>query len=87
MGLTKIKALTFWWVSQIGMLAGTAVYVYAGSSIPDLNTLQTEGVSAVFSTSQITQFTIAFALLGCFPILVKKIFSRFRKGQASPEAS
>ena len=86
MGLTKIKASTFWWVSQIGMLAGTAVYVYAGSSIPDLNTLQTEGVSAVFSTSQITQFTIAFALLGCFPILVKKIFSRFRKGQASPEA-
>ena len=87
MGLTKIKASTFWWVSQIGMLAGTAVYVYAGSSIPDLNTLQTEGVSAVFSASQITQFTIAFALLGCFPIVVKKIFGRFRKGQASPKAS
>ena len=87
MGLTKIKATTFWWVSQIGMLAGTAVYIYAGSSIPDLNTLQTEGVSAVFSASQITQFTIAFALLGCFPILVKKIFGRFRTRQASPKVS
>jgi len=87
MGLTKINVGTFWWVSQIGMLAGTAVYVYAGSSIPDLNTLQTEGVSAVFSTSQITQFTIAFALLGSFPILVKKTFGRFRTGQASPTAS
>ena len=87
MGLTKIKATTFWWVSQIGMLAGTAVYIYAGSSIPDLNTLQTEGVSAVFSASQITQFTIAFALLGCFPIVVKKLIGRFRTGQSSPKAS
>ena len=78
MGLTKIKVTTFWWVSQIGMLAGTCVYVYAGSSIPNLNTLQAEGVSAVFTASQVTQFTIAFALLGCFPILVKKIISRFR---------
>ena len=60
------------------MLAGTCVYVYAGSSIPDLNTLQAEGVSAVFTASQITQFTIAFALLGCFPILVKKVIGRFR---------
>ena len=78
MGLTKINVTTFWWVSQVGMLAGTCVYVYAGSSIPDLNTLQAEGVSAVFTASQITQFTIAFALLGCFPILVKKVIGRFR---------
>ena len=36
MGLTRIRVTTFWWVSQLGMLAGTCVYVYAGSTIPSL---------------------------------------------------
>jgi len=36
MGLTRVKTWTFWWVSQIGMLAGTMVFVYAGSTIPSL---------------------------------------------------
>ena len=81
MGLTNIKVTTFWWVSQLGMLCGTAVYVYAGASIPDLNTLQTEGISAVFSFSQIVEFANAFALFGCFPIAAKKIVQRIKKPQ------
>lgn len=36
MGLTRIRTLTFWWVSQLGMLAGTCVFVYAGSTLPSL---------------------------------------------------
>ncbi|MCA8996204.1 MAG: TVP38/TMEM64 family protein, partial [Planctomycetaceae bacterium] len=32
MGLTPLPARTFWWVSQLGMLPGTVVYVYAGAS-------------------------------------------------------
>lgn len=36
MGLTRIRTWTFWWVSQLGMLAGTAVFIYAGSTIPGL---------------------------------------------------
>jgi len=39
MGLTPIRVWTYWWVSQVGMLAGTMVYVYAGSSIPTLEQL------------------------------------------------
>lgn len=73
MGLTRIKATTFWWVSQLGMLAGTAVYVYAGSRIPDLQTLKAEGIKAVFTPNQLTQIIIALALLGLFPIVAKKI--------------
>lgn len=37
MGLTKIRTRTYWWISQTGMLAGTCVYVYAGTTIPSLN--------------------------------------------------
>jgi uncharacterized membrane protein YdjX (TVP38/TMEM64 family) len=37
MGLTRLSVLTFWWVSQLGMLPATAVYVYAGASLPSLS--------------------------------------------------
>lgn len=74
MGVTPIRASTFWWVSQLGMLPGTAVYVYAGSSVPDLQTLATNGVSGILSP----KLLVAFVLLGLFPLLVKNIMNRFR---------
>ena len=77
MGLTQLRIWTFWWVSQLGMLAGTAVYIYAGSRIPDLQTLEQEGINAIFSTSQLTQITIALVLLGLFPLVVKKLARKF----------
>lgn len=85
MGLTRLRAWTFWWVSQLGMLAGTAVYVYAGSRIPDLQTLQKEGINAIFTTTQLTQFTIAFVLLGVFPLVVKKLAQRFGSGRVAKQ--
>jgi pyruvate/2-oxoglutarate dehydrogenase complex dihydrolipoamide dehydrogenase (E3) component/uncharacterized membrane protein YdjX (TVP38/TMEM64 family) len=63
MGLTPIKAWTFYWVSQIGMLAGTFVYVNAGTQIAQLETL-----SGILSPDLL----ISFALLGLFPLLAKK---------------
>ena len=47
MGLTPMKTWTFWWVSQVGMLAGTAVYVYAGSSVPNLKALAEQGAAGI----------------------------------------
>ncbi len=64
MGLTPIKAWTFYWVSQIGMLAGTFVYVNAGTQIAQLETL-----SGILSPDLL----ISFALLGLFPLLAKKV--------------
>jgi uncharacterized membrane protein YdjX (TVP38/TMEM64 family) len=71
MGLTPIATRTFWWVSQVGMFAGTCVYVYAGSRVPDLNVLAEEGIQAVFEPSQLTQILLAFVLLGVFPLLAR----------------
>jgi uncharacterized membrane protein YdjX (TVP38/TMEM64 family) len=71
MGLTPIRTWTFWWVSQLGMLAGTIVYVYAGSSVPSLQTLADDGIGAVFTPKQLTQIVIAFILLGLFPLAVR----------------
>jgi uncharacterized membrane protein YdjX (TVP38/TMEM64 family) len=88
MGLTPLRGVTFWWVSQLGMLPGTAVYVYAGSSVPSLQLLADEGVSAVFTPGQLTQFIVAFAILGVFPYLVRGamkliVRSRLRSAAAS----
>lgn len=87
MGLTPIRTGTFWWVSQLGMLAGTAVYVYAGSSVPDLQTLADEGIGAVFTPSQLTQILLAFALLGVFPLIVRYSLKFFGHSKDPSEAA
>ena len=83
MGLTPIAVGTFWWISQLGMLPGTIVYVYAGSRVPDLETLARDGVRAVFQPSQLIQLTLAFVALGLFPWVARKALSRFRRGAKS----
>ena len=64
MGLTKMKTLTFYGVSQLGMLAGTAVYVNAGTQLAQLESLQ-----GILSPGLIG----SFVLLGVFPLLARKI--------------
>ena len=76
MGLTPLRAATFWWVSQVGMLPGTAVYVYAGSAVPDLQLLAERGLGGIVSPRVLA----AFVLLGVFPLLVRTIMRRFRPG-------
>lgn len=71
MGLTPIRASTFWWVSQVGMLPGTLLYTYAGSSVPSLQTLADKGIAAAFTRGQIAQLVTAFVLLGVFPWAVR----------------
>ena len=64
MGLTKMKAWTFYWVSQIGMLAGTLVYVNAGTQLAKIDSLK-----GILSPGLIG----SFVLLGVFPLVAKKI--------------
>ena len=66
MGLTAIHTLTFLLVSQVGMLAGTVVFVNAGTQIAKL-----ESLSGILSP----ELMGSFALLGIFPLLTKKMVS------------
>lgn len=70
MGLTKIKTLTFYLVSQVGMLAGTAVYVNAGTQLAQLDSLK--GILSF-------NLLFSFALLGIFPLIAKSIISLINK--------
>ena len=83
MGLTPIKTHTFWWISQLGMLAGTAIFVYAGSSVPALQTLADEGINAVSTPWQFAEITLAFVLLGTFPLEVRWGMKFFSRGSTS----
>jgi uncharacterized membrane protein YdjX (TVP38/TMEM64 family) len=74
MGLTPLRTSTYWWVNQVGMLPGTAVYVYAGSSIPDLATLSKKGASGILTLNLL----IAFIILGLFPIVAKRVMSAIK---------
>jgi pyruvate/2-oxoglutarate dehydrogenase complex dihydrolipoamide dehydrogenase (E3) component/uncharacterized membrane protein YdjX (TVP38/TMEM64 family) len=64
MGLTPIRTWTFYWVSQVGMLAGTVVYVFAGTQ---LGQFEVSG-----------GLILAFVLLGLFPLVAKKVLVRIK---------
>ena len=84
MGLTPMKPVTFWWVSQISMLPGTAVYVYAGSTFPTLSALAGNGAGGVLSP----QLLLAFILLGVFPLVLRRIAWLIgRRGDATGEVT
>lgn len=76
MGLTRMKLRTFYWISQIGMLAGTIVYVNAGKELGKI-----ESLSGILSPTLI----LSFVLLGLFPLMTKKLLGMYkrRKGMAS----
>ena len=75
MGLTKIRVTTFWWVSQLGMLPGTAAYVYAGATVPSLKQLAEEGIGKVISW----QLLLAFIILGVLPLVIKRAMAVVRR--------
>ena len=64
MGLTALRAFTFYWVSQLGMLVGTVVYVNAGTQLGQL-----ESLSGILSPALL----LSFVLLGVFPLIAKKL--------------
>jgi pyruvate/2-oxoglutarate dehydrogenase complex dihydrolipoamide dehydrogenase (E3) component/uncharacterized membrane protein YdjX (TVP38/TMEM64 family) len=64
LGLSAMRTWTFYWVSQIGMLAGTLVYVNAGTQLAKLESPRGILSWQIFGT---------FLLLGIFPLIAKKL--------------
>lgn len=69
MGLTRMPVRTFYWVSQVGMLPGTIVYVNAGKELGKI-----ESVSGIRSPGLL----FSFVLLGLFPIAAKKAIALYK---------
>lgn len=69
MGLTRLPVRTFWWVSQLGMLPGTLVYVNAGRELGRLQSLE-----GILSPGLLG----AFVLLGLFPLLARRLLDALK---------
>ena len=69
-GLTKMRALEFYLVSQVGMFIGTAIFVNAGVQIGNLNSIE-----EILTLKIIMSLT----LIGIFPLIVKFIYKKFNK--------
>lgn len=72
MGMTRMKVLTFMLISQIGMLAGTAVFINAGTQIGQIDSPQ-----GILSPGLIFSFT----LLGIFPLIAKNLIAILQAGK------
>ena len=70
MGLTSIPLRQFYWVSQLGMLAGTVVFVNAGRELAKV-----ESLKGILSPGLL----VSFALIGIFPIAAKKLVALYRR--------
>jgi dihydrolipoamide dehydrogenase len=73
MGVTTIRTLIFFFVSQVGMLAGTVVYVNAGTQLAQISSLQ-----GILSPGLL----LSFGLIGVLPILSKSIIAWIKSGKA-----
>jgi uncharacterized membrane protein YdjX (TVP38/TMEM64 family) len=73
-GLTKMKTLEFYIVSQIGMFIATAIFVNAGVQIANINSLE-----------EILGFKIiaSLTLIGIFPLLIKYIYNTIKNERAN----
>ncbi|POA77480.1 FAD-dependent oxidoreductase [Pseudomonas sp. DP16D-R1] len=71
-GLTKLSASSFWWISQLGMLPGTLVFVNAGRELGQL-----ESLAGILSPGLLG----AFVLLGLLPILSRRLLGFFKARQ------
>ncbi len=72
MGLTTLRLWTFYWVSQLGMMAGTIVYINAGTQLAKIDSL-----AGILSPALLA----SFALLGVFPLAAKKIVETIKARQ------
>jgi pyruvate/2-oxoglutarate dehydrogenase complex dihydrolipoamide dehydrogenase (E3) component/uncharacterized membrane protein YdjX (TVP38/TMEM64 family) len=73
MGLTPIRTWTYYWVSQLGMLFGTMVYVNAGTQLGEL-----KSASGILTPALLG----SFVLLGFFPLLAKRLLSLVKARKA-----
>lgn len=78
MGATRIHLYSFWWATQLGMLPGNIVFVYAGSQAPTLEELAEQGLMSLLSPGLIA----AFVALSVLPLasrpLVRRMLARLR---------
>jgi uncharacterized membrane protein YdjX (TVP38/TMEM64 family) len=74
MGLTPIRLRSFWWISQLGMLPGSVLFVAAGASVPTLKVLFEQGVTGILTLKVLA----VFSTLGLLPLVARWMYVQRR---------
>lgn len=69
MGLVPMRLWTFYWVSQLGLLPGTAVFVNGGSQLGRI-----DSPAGILSPGLL----LSLALLGIFPLAIRRTLGAVR---------
>ena len=67
MGGTRVRVRTFWWATQLGLLPGNVVWVYAGSRFPSLHDIAHGGVRQAWTPDVV----LALLVVALFPLIVR----------------
>lgn len=81
MGATPIRLVGFWWATQLGLLPGNVVFVYAGWQAPTLQQISEEGVLSLLSPGLIA----AFVALSVAPLIIRLIVRRVLRSRGVDE--
>ncbi|RCS43924.1 TVP38/TMEM64 family protein [Bremerella cremea] len=83
MGLSPISFKTFWWVSQLAMLPALLVFVWIGTTLPNLKTISEEGMSSVLSW----QLMLSLAATGLIPLAIRFALNGYQKQAEKKKAN
>lgn len=83
MGASQIRPRGFWWATQLGILPGNIVFVYAGAQAPSLAEIQAQGVMSLLSPGVIIAFVALSVLPLLLPRLVRAVLTRLGHGAAA----
>jgi len=78
MGLSSIRVWTFFWISQLGMLPATVLYVFTGSQLPSLAAVASGDAGEILTWPLMS----GLVLLGIFPLAVRLCWPRSRDGES-----
>lgn len=79
-GALRIPTVTFWWTTQLGILPGTAVFVFAGSRLPTLRELSEQGPIELLDPWLVGGLLLTAVL----PVLIRKLTRMFGPAKLSP---
>ena len=74
-GATPMPTKTFWWASQIGLIPGNVLFVYAGSNLPTLQAVAEDGLRTLITP----QLVVSFILLACIPFVARWLIRRLSR--------
>ncbi len=80
MGATRIRGRQFWLATQLGLIPGNCIFVYAGAQLPTLEEMADEGISAFFSPGLL----VALVAANVFSLGMGSIVRRLSRRRKAP---